>query len=188
MRAFQARRGSCPGEADEELHQPASLPCLNACEARGEVLYVFGILVSRHWLFCKPPAREPPSHQVSLLMLLSTPPGRERTLPLVPFVKISTMCNNGSRWSQDNRNNWRCTSSLHHSPRCSTLRFSFFVGTRSKVRTHLDKYTIAPLISLHLRPRRSGPPWTNRSSSRAAHPSVRARPGAWCHLLPYPFL
>lgn len=181
MRAFQARRGSCPGEADEELHQPASLPCLNACEA----LYVLGILVSRHWLFCKPPARtpKPPS-----LTSNAPVPRRQSANGLCsrPLCEIFAMCNNSSRWLQNNRNKWRCTSSLHHPPRPSTLRFSSWVQEAICEPTWTIHH--CPLILLHLRPRRSGPPWTNRSSSRAAHPSVRARPGAWCHLLPYPFL
>lgn len=183
MRAFQARRGSCPGEADEELHQPASLPCLNACEARGEVLHVFGILVSRHWLFCKPLARKTPQATKSHFRC-SCPRTDFAPRPLCEdFHHVQQWLPVVAKQSK------QLAMHLLIAPSPQMLNVAFLlVGTRSKVRTHLDQYTIAPLILLHLRPRRSGPPWTNRSSSRAAHPSVRARPGAWCHLWPYPFL
>lgn len=124
------------------------------------------------WLFCKPPvlpAGNPPKPPVSLDALV-----RPRTdFALVPFVKFP--CATMAPVIANNRNNWRHTSSLHHPPDFSNVACSLRVCSwvQAKLRTHLDH---APPDLVAPVPRRSGPPWTNRSPVPPIR-AWRARPG-----------
>lgn len=125
------------------------------------------------WLFCKAPvlpAGNPPSHQ-SHLMLLS---GRERTLPS-SLCKIS-LCNNGT---SDRKQSKQLAIHLltAPSPGFSNVACSLVCSwVQAKLRTHLDH---APPDLVAPVPRRSGPPWTNRSPVPPIRACVRVPGLVW---------